>query len=509
MKRKNEPQVRETMEKLEPLDLSKCHTVSEIVDGMSRCSFGARMLGEVADTLTRWVTQRQQNPRVNKPHIIYDGDQDTSLGKFLGELSYLTDSTAVSQEWFYGPTRTSEFWSSGFPSTRLIVIGNFSEKWETRFFESVSQNRGEIIFINQYGKAKPRQIRDGFFPNVVFADPNLIIPILFATLRERTEASKKTSVSALFTQLEKFSGVAQEVVAGGETLLAMVNDRECTNCLTLAGAMTIAKMQLLVCDMIDQGMVDYIASTGALMAHGLIEGIGDAHYKYNPAHSDKLLAAQAINRVTDTLEPEENFEHLDEVMNAVLGSFSGNRPISPSMIHKAIGAYLKKHHPTCRGILRSAYEKGVPVCVPAFHDSEIGNDVFVHNLLRAKAGKPPLIINQEIDTQLLVDYAVRAKRLGIFSIGGGVPRNNTQNVAPLIEIARNRKVAQWPMRKFRYGCRIDPTPLWYGNLSGCTYSEGGSWRKMDLEHGRFAEIHADATIVWPFILKYVMENLES
>ena len=490
MKRKTDD-VRKQMEKLVPLDLSKNHTVSEIVDVMSRCSFGARMLGEVAKTLTDWFSAKN-----TKPTVIYDGPERTLVHMILQKMRI--------NGWVGYITTSEEYTSEASPiySKRVIVVGNYSELCETALHEKAD----EAIFINQYGRAKPGQIRDGFFPNVVFADPHFVMPVLYAAVDERLNGTPWT-MEKLFKNLHGFGGLSTEVSDGAETLLAMCRDKRCTVFLTLSGAMTVAKMQLLVCDMIDHGMVDYIASTGALMAHGLIEGIGDAHFKYNPKHSDKLLAAEGINRVTDSLEPEENFDHLDKVMNEVLQGFDGRKPISPTMIHMAIGRYLKRHFPKCRGILRSAYDERVPVSVPAFHDSEIGNDLFVHNLLRQQSGSAPLLINNELDTELLLDTALLADRIGIFSIGGGVPRNNTQNIAPLIEIANNRGAAKWPMRKFRYGCRIDPTPLYYGNLSGCTYNEGGSWRKMDLERGRFAEVHADATIVWPFILKYVMENL--
>src|SRR6185369_11507328 len=109
--------------------------------------------------------------------------------------------------------------------------------------------------------------------------------------------------------------------------------------------------QLLICDMIERLKFDYIASTGALMAHGLIEGIGDDHYKYDPRHSDKILAAQKVNRVTDTLEPEENFDHLDEVINAVLSEYKDGQVLSGHQFHHDIGAYLKRHYPKCRGVL--------------------------------------------------------------------------------------------------------------------------------------------------------------
>src|SRR3989344_1965300 len=60
--------VRDQMEPLEPLDLSKCSTVGQLVGAMSRCSFGARMLGEVAETLTTWITNGQ------RPVAVFDGN---------------------------------------------------------------------------------------------------------------------------------------------------------------------------------------------------------------------------------------------------------------------------------------------------------------------------------------------------------------------------------------------------------------------------------------------------
>jgi len=273
--------------------------------------------------------------------------------------------------------------------------------------------------------------------------------------------------------------------------------------------MTIAKMGLLMCDMIDRGMVHYIATTGALMAHGLVDGIGLSHYKYDPRFDDAVLAREKINRVTDTLEPEENFDHVEDVVREALLSFNGAVTISPSVFHREIGRYLAEHFPGKRAVLKSAFERNVPVCVPAFADSEIGNDVYTENKRRQCGdpgeGRRSLIMDMELDTKLLLDMATQSERMAIFSIGGGVPRNNTQNVAPLIEILNARLDLGLRPSQFFYGCRIDPTPLYYGNLSGCSYSEGSSWRKMDLR-GRFSEIRADATIVWPFMLAHLMQQ---
>jgi hypothetical protein len=67
------------LEPLALLDLNKRRTVGEIVDGMSRCSFGARCLGEVAATLSQWAT-------TSPPVIIYDGMPGTPLANCLSRM---------------------------------------------------------------------------------------------------------------------------------------------------------------------------------------------------------------------------------------------------------------------------------------------------------------------------------------------------------------------------------------------------------------------------------------
>jgi hypothetical protein len=68
------------LQPLELLDLARCHTVSDVVDAMSRCAFGARMLGEVGATLTHWCS------KAAKPTLIYDGIPSTPLGRLLSHL---------------------------------------------------------------------------------------------------------------------------------------------------------------------------------------------------------------------------------------------------------------------------------------------------------------------------------------------------------------------------------------------------------------------------------------
>jgi len=471
------------LEPLERLDLQRCATVGDIVLAMSKCSFGARMLGEVAEKLLHWIQQGRSI------RVVYDGQE------MLGAFKRMQD-----HGWIRELVRSDQVRGLVASPFEHVIVGRYSEAVD----EDIHRLDG-AIYINKEELSRPGQVRDGYFPDVVFGDPSFLIPVLECALGEWLTGSPKT-VNDLFEELDRHPS-GKTVADGARTLLAMVTDPQCSVFLTLSGAMTIAKMGLVICDMVDTGMVQVVSSTGALMAHGLIEGVGLHHYKHNPAHTDKFLAERQLNRVTDTLEPEENFSHIEEIVDKVLWTFKGDQPISPSTFHDAVGKVLATHYPKDRGILKSTYEKKVPVLCPAFVDSEIGNDLFVHNERRRRDGLPPLVIWPELDSDLLVRKVTASERVGIFSIGGGVPRNNTQNVAPLIEIANERLGLEMPTRMFSYGCRIAPDAMHHGHLSGCTYSENGSWRKMDLQHGRFTEIRADATQVWPFLVRYVMERL--
>jgi deoxyhypusine synthase len=235
-----------------------------------------------------------------------------------------------------------------------------------------------------------------------------------------------------------------------------------------------------------------------------VSSIGLNHYKYDPKYDDTELARRKLNRVTDTLEPETNLDTVEEVIGQVVESIDGADWMSPTILNKLIGKHLAENYPTERGILKSAYLRGVPVFVPAFVDSELGNDIYIHNMKRKRRRKKPILMDLERDSRELVRLVTNAKRFGLFTIGGGVPRNNVQNVAPLIEIINERLDVNLPLRRFKYGIRICPDRPHFGHLSGCTYSENESWRKA-VKNGVYAEIQADATQVWPFLVKYILD----
>ena len=326
---------------------------------------------------------------------------------------------------------------------------------------------------------------------------------------EPLDLSKVRSIDGLVRAMAKTAFTGRQLGEAVDVLEAMARDQDCFVVMTLAGAMTVAKQSLVIADLIDRGVVNAIVSTGALMAHGLVEASGKSHFRYNPDVPDTELYEQGYNRVYDTLEPETNLNDVEQVMSEILGQWDHSEILCSYKLNHAIGAHLAKRPRDQRGILRSAFEKGVPVFVPAFTDSELGLDVALHNRLRESSGRHKIRFDPFEDLEHFASTLLRQKRLGIFTIGGGVPRNWSQQFGPFCELRHRRLGENVPLKRYHYGLRICPEPVYWGGLSGSPYSEAISWGKFvpPAEGGQFGEVFLDATVGLPLIVAALFERL--
>ena len=324
------------------------------------------------------------------------------------------------------------------------------------------------------------------------------------------DLSSVRTVDELVRAMGQTAFTGRQVGEAADVLEAMARDQDCFVVMTLAGAMTVAKQGMVICELIERGIVNAIVSTGALMAHGLVEATGKSHFRYNPEVSDEDLYEQGYNRVYDTLEPETNLDHVEEVMAEVLNAWDHNEVMCSYKLNHKIGQFLATHSKNQRGILKSAYQKGVPVFVPAFTDSEMGLDVALNNRLRESTGRYRFHFDPFEDLEHFAATLLRQKRLGIFTIGGGVPRNWSQQFGPFLELRHRRLGENVPLKRYHYGVRICPEPVHWGGLSGSPYSEAISWGKFvpPAEGGRFGELFVDATVGLPLIVAAVLERLD-
>jgi deoxyhypusine synthase len=323
------------------------------------------------------------------------------------------------------------------------------------------------------------------------------------------DVAQARSVDDLVRAMSRTAFAGRSLGEAADVFEAMIRDPRCLVVCTLSGAMTIAKMGLLVCEMIDRGWVHAVVSTGALMAHGFVEATGRTHFKYDPRMPDEELFEKGYDRVYDTLELEQSLDDVEHIVREALTRLGPGRVFASYELHDELGAWLSAHVEG-RGVLKSAHERGVPVYVPAFTDSELGLDVALHGRRCRAQGIAPPLYDGFADLEAYTAQVLGAEEIGIFTVGGGAPRNWAQQVAPYLDIIKGRLGHDVPVRRFRYGVRLCPEPVHWGGLSGCTYSEGVSWGKFVAREdgGRYAEVMADATISWPFLLRALLERFE-
>ena len=323
------------------------------------------------------------------------------------------------------------------------------------------------------------------------------------------DLSKISTINDLVCAMGDTAYTARQIGDAADVLEAMARDKDCFVVMTLAGALTVGKMGLVFCDLIESGIVKAIVSTGALMAHGLVEATGLSHFRYDPSKmDDNALFLAGYNRVYDSLEPETNLDHVEEVVDSILETWDPDEVVCSWKLHRKIGEFLQKTTKG-RGILKSAYEHNVPVFVPAFSDSELGLDFALNKFGRQRDGKPVLRFDPFEDFEVFANTMMATKKMGIFTIGGGVPRNWAQQFGVYAELMARRGYKKFPLKRYAYGVRICPEPVHWGGLSGSTYTEAVSWGKFvpPEEGGQLAEVFEDATVALPLVVGAVLHRL--
>jgi len=337
---------------------------------------------------------------------------------------------------------------------------------------------------------------------------------------EPIDISKIDDFDQALEAMSKTSFGGRQLGEAADILADVFTDANDLTVLTLSGAMTVAKQGLLICELLERKYVDIVISTGALITHGLIEGIERSHYKA-PNMRDDQLYEKGMCRVYDTIELETSFEQLSMTVaknyDRLLPAVKSGVPSGSADFLRRLGELLSEQHPESRSIASAAYRSGIPIYIPAFTDSELSLELLINLFKREKRFSeapftngiyPPF--NPFAD---LYDYSARVHHhkgtMSIFTIGGGVPRNWAQQVSPLFDMMYLDKMPV-ESKIFSRGVRICPEPDHWGGLSGCSYQEGVSWAKFlpVSEGGRYAEVKADATVTLPFLIKGVVQRIE-
>jgi deoxyhypusine synthase len=304
---------------------------------------------------------------------------------------------------------------------------------------------------------------------------------------------KKNNVVALVDAMEKMAFTARDLNRAAKIYDKMLKDKDCTVILTLAGSLFSAGLKKVVFDLVTNKMVDVIVSTGAIMVdQDLFEALGFKHYIGTPYSDDNLLRELHIDRIYDTYIDEDELRICDETTAKIFDSLEP-RPYSSRELIWEFGKYLEANGgPKVEdSVVYAAFKNNIPIFVPAFSDCSAGFGFVIHQT--NNPGKH-VSIDSAKDFLELTQIKLHSKETGILMIGGGVPKNFTQDIVVAADILKE----DVPMHK--YAIQITVADVRDGALSSSTLKEASSWGKVETTYEQM--VYAEATLAMPLITGY-------
>ena len=305
---------------------------------------------------------------------------------------------------------------------------------------------------------------------------------------------KKHNVVALVDAMENMAFSARDLNRAARIYDMMLKDSGCGIILTLAGSLFSAGLKKVVFDLVNNNMVDAIVSTGAIMVdQDFFEALGFKHYKGTPYNNnDNELRDLAIDRIYDTYIDEDELRVCDETTEKIWNSLEP-RPYSSRELIYEMGKYLDENGgPKVNdSVIYAAFKKNVPIFVPAFSDCSAGFGFVVH---QTKNPDKHASIDSAKDFLELTKIKQVSKETGIFMVGGGVPKNFTQDIVVAADILDGEASMH------KYAIQITVADVRDGALSSSTLKEASSWGKVETTYEQM--VYSEASIAMPLIAGY-------
>ena len=283
--------------------------------------------------------------------------------------------------------------------------------------------------------------------------------------------------------------------------------------ITLAGAMSTAELGVSLAEMIRQDKVHAITCTGANLEEDLFNLVARSKYERIPNYrelspqQEKELLARHLNRVTDTCIPEE--EAIRRIERAVIDEWvAADKKKEHFFPHEFLFKILRE----CRlkkfyeidpaeSWMMAAAQKGLPLFVPGWEDSTLGNIYAA----RCMTGAITDVHTVRSGIEYMIELAEWYRRvsqdssIGFFQIGGGIAGDFPICVVPML----NQDVVSTPVPEWGYFCQISDSTTSFGSYSGAVPNEKITWGKLSVDTPKYM-IESDATIVAPLVFAKVL-----
>jgi deoxyhypusine synthase len=292
----------------------------------------------------------------------------------------------------------------------------------------------------------------------------------------------KMSVLELIEEMGK-TGVlgAGRMYRATKLLSEILDDHDTTVFLSVAGPLVPGGLRNVIRDMINQGMVDVLITSGANITHDLLEAFGGRHHRGMTA-DDETLCQQGMGRIGDLYTKSEDFEVFEQEITKILAKITEkDNSLNIREFLTEIGSSLEDEE----SILYTATKKGVPIYAPGIIDSMLGLQLWMFTQ------ENELHLDASGDMGELSDIVFESKKVATVILGGGLPKHYALasnllkgGVDAAIQVTMDRSET--------------------GSLGGAPLEEAKSWAKAKAG-SNLVTVIGDATIIFPMMLAGAME----
>jgi deoxyhypusine synthase len=289
----------------------------------------------------------------------------------------------------------------------------------------------------------------------------------------------------------------------GYELMARAVDEDYATFLTLSGAMTPAGLhQSCLIPLIERGLIDCITTTGANLYHDAHRVIGHRIREIDPNAGDLALRLAKIIRIYDLGFWEETLLETDRLFSAILRLPQFQKRMTTTELHYLLGEAIAQIEDAlgvkAPSLLATSYRRAVPIFVGAVQDGSIFLNVVKLKRLFPDTFKLEIDVNDDVyEMGAMQHFCLRGldKKMAIFILGGGVPKNYTLQGEPLLD-----QILDVRTDGFDIDVQFCVDPVDNGALSSCPAGEGHTWGKVSPEGvSRSMYVHADVTAVFPWV----------
>lgn len=303
---------------------------------------------------------------------------------------------------------------------------------------------------------------------------------------KQINVEKNMKISDLIDQFDK-SGVlgAGRVGRACNILTEMIQDSDMKVFMSLGGPLIPGGMRNIITQMIKEGHVDLIVSSGANITHDLLEAFGGSHYRHE-GRDDEELNEEGIGRIADINVGSDDFTVFESEITKIFEKISKDKKhVSIQELLYEIGLLVDDKN----SFVASAARKNIPIFAPGLIDSMMGLQLWIFSQ------DHDFIVDAVRDMHYLSDIVFEAEKVGAVLLGGGLTKHYTlaSNVIKggldsAIQITMDRPES--------------------GSLGGAPLEEAKSWAKARCG-SNLASVVGDVTIIFPLIYAAALDKIKS